>query len=275
MIFFWPVIFIVFGSALGSFSTMLAYRIPRTLPVLRSKAGSQDKVEIKPNRSACTKCQIALAPIDLVPVISWAVNKGQCRSCGESVSARYPVTEIICAIAALGTYIVYGISFQSVLLLALIPCLAALILVDLEHMILPNVLVSAVGVLGVFQLFYSMSVFQDFSEMESILTDHIFSFFLYGLFAWGLGLIVSKILKKDALGFGDVKFFAVSGLWLGSAFFSLFIFFSGVLGVILSVLLGKHHKNEFPFGPALVVSLFTLLLLRGYDLPSFSYLGIR
>ena len=97
---------------------------------------------------------------------------------------------------------------------------------------------------------------------HDLLSVYVAGAVVFGLFAWLLGVAVSKVLKKDALGFGDVKFFMVAGLWLGVLNLANFAILSGFLGVLFGLIWQKSGKGEiFPFGPALIVALFVLLFI--------------
>jgi len=87
---------------------------------------------------------------------------------------------------------------------------------------------------------------------------------IFAFVSWALGFVLTKILKKDSLGFGDVKVFLVSGLWLGLYMLPYFMILSGVLAIIIGLFWRFHLKKQvFPFGPALITALYGLLLFEG------------
>lgn len=100
----------VVGLLLGSFSTMLSYRLPRRESIVWP-------------RSHCSRCKSVLGVRDLVPLVSWLLLRGQCRHCGGAISARYPIIE---ATTALGALLLFRVIGWDVLL---VPALAALILI--------------------------------------------------------------------------------------------------------------------------------------------------
>jgi len=93
---------------LGSFATMLSYRLPRKLSIVAPP-------------SSCPKCGARLGPRDLVPVFSWVFSKGKCRHCAAPVSARYPLIELITTAAVTAAFIGFGFS------LALLPALFGIV----------------------------------------------------------------------------------------------------------------------------------------------------
>lgn len=90
---------------------------------------------------------------------------------------------------------------------------------------------------------------------------------MYAGIVWILGVAVQHILKRDALGFGDVKFFAVAGLWLGAGMLPVFLILSGILGCAFGIFWKKiKQKDIFPFGPALILALYAGILLSAANL---------
>lgn len=96
------------GLTLGSFVTMLSYRLPRGLSIVRPP-------------SSCPRCQTRLGARDLVPVFSWLCVKGRCRHCHWPISPRYPLIELVVALLVTGVFVLIG--FQ----LSLIPALLAIV----------------------------------------------------------------------------------------------------------------------------------------------------
>jgi leader peptidase (prepilin peptidase) / N-methyltransferase len=235
------------GLILGSFATALVHRVPAGLSWGRG-------------RSVCPACGTTLQPADLVPVLSWLLSKGRCRYCATAIPASYPLTELGVAAAALAVFLTHGLSAETFFILAALPFLAALLAIDLKHMILPNRLVMILGIIGFVRLVAQAFVFHGL-DPALIGYSHILGFFLYGSLAWLLKRGGAALLKKDALGGGDVKFFAVAGLWLGLTDLAAFCVLSGLLGILLAGLWrGLGKGGVFPFGPALILSLYALLL---------------
>src|SRR5688572_30060610 len=117
------------GLILGSFVTALSYRLPRGQSVTRG-------------RSQCTGCGKVLAPIDLVPVLSWVLSRGRCRQCGAPISWRYPLTELATLAAALSAAWFVTETAALVLVLMLLPALMTLAIIDLQWQRLPDPLIA-------------------------------------------------------------------------------------------------------------------------------------
>ena len=226
--------FALLGAALGSFATALAARAVE-------RPGS-----ILTGRSACPACGATLGVRDLVPIASWLMSGGRCRHCGARVSPAYPATEAACAAYAMAIYATHGTTLDSALLLAAVPLLAALALVDLRTCLLPDVLTLPLLALGL-------------AAHPSL--EHLAAAVVYAALPWAVGWAVSRVLKKDALGLGDVKFCAGAGAWLGLAPLPWFFVLSGAAGIALGLAWRAAGRGQtFPFGPALITALAVLLL---------------
>jgi leader peptidase (prepilin peptidase) / N-methyltransferase len=230
---FEPLLVLFVGLAFGSFVTLLSYRLPLGEDVI-----------IKPSR--CPKCGTTLTFFDLWPVVSWIASKGQCRHCHQSISIRYPLTEIITSVGFLWMYGLYGITSIGIIMALVWVALMVMIVVDLEHYIIPDTVQVALLILGVA---YHMVLQTPSSDV------------IYGT-ALGLGIALALrfgyqiIRKNEGLGMGDVKFFTVAGLWLGIKAMVPFMFLAGVLGVITGVIWKRLGRGDiFPFGPALAIAL--------------------
>lgn len=231
-------IFILFaGLALGSFVTCASYRLPL----------EQDIVK-KP--SFCPKCNTKLGFKDLWPLFSWLFSSGKCRHCGAKVSARYPLTEIVTATVCMLIYLRYGFTPQTLILILLAVALLIMIVTDLEHYIIPDQIHLFLLPLGVAYHTIVGTPWQD--ALAGLLLGLGIGLSLHYGYRW--------IRKKEGLGFGDVKFFAVVGLWLTPLPIVPFLFYSGLLGIVTAFIWRVLGKGKlFPFGPALAIALFACI----------------
>lgn len=263
-----------YGLVLGSFATALIYRVPRNISWIKNHNGEND--EGKAARSACTSCGHVLGIIDLFPVFSWLITKGKCRYCGAPISSVYPMAELLCMIGALGVFAIYGLSLHSVIFMLCLPFLVALFFIDIQTFRLPNQLVFIIGVLAVFDISasYIEAIWNglDTESLHSYTISRIVAAFIYSGLLWLSGFMVSKILKRPSLGLGDVKFYAVAGLWLGVLYLPDFMMLCGLLGLIWGFWYKRTFGGErFPFGPALILAFYGGMLLQGAQLYFLSY----
>lgn len=229
----------VVGAIIGSFITLLTHRLPLGNPVVVT-------------RSKCPKCKKQLKVVDLIPILSWTAFLGKCRHCKKSIGARYPLTELACAAGAVIVVHVYGLTLESVALVGLWWSIVAIILTDLEHYI---ILDEVQIVSALFGVLYGYVYMVPFSQMV-----------MAGLAGVAIGLMLKYgflyAAGKDGLGMGDVKFLGVAGIWLSQPEnFVPFLFFSGVLGIVLGMLWkAMGHGDRFPFGPALAAALLACVV---------------
>ncbi len=224
------------GLALGSFVAALTYRLPR-------------KQNIVSQPSTCPSCNARLGIKDLVPVCSWLFSRGKCAHCGAAISWRYPLIELLTAGGLLALYASSLAPLSSPLFYlyaALWLVILTIIVIDLEHYLIPDRLTFC------FILLAFLIIWQ---------TDHSLLFaVLRGLALAGgffaLGWIVSTLKGKPALGLGDVKLLLGIGVLLSWAGIIAFLFYSGVLGILLGITWKIVKKSDhFPFAPALLGAL--------------------
>ncbi len=240
---------IPWGLCLGSFATALIARIPAGRSWIASRA--------KAERSACPHCGHRLGVRDLIPLFSWLFLRGRCRYCGHPVGWRYPAVECLTLLMCWVVYAAWGWNAQGLVLLVAVPFLVSMLVIDLEHMILPDQLQVILFVLGL--------VFVSFGggPVVDACSSALLASLVYFAVAYALAKGGALVFRRDALGMGDVKFFGVAGLWLGWLALPAFMMIAGIGGVLLG--LGWKfvvRSPRFPFGPALIFSFFILLLMR-------------
>lgn len=205
--------------------------------------------------SACPSCGNDLGVRDLVPFFSWVFLRGRCRFCQMKIGWRYPLIELATLFLCMGFYGAYGFTPQVFALFALAPVLVAIVAIDLHCKIIPDSLNLAIAFFGLAAFFLS-------GQELPVLWAAIDGALLYGGGAILLRLIFTRLLKREPMGLGDVKFLGAAGIWLGTdaEAAALFMILSGSLGVALALLWRKlKGEAEFPFGPALVLALILMI----------------
>ncbi len=236
------VLIFILGLIVGSFSNVCIYRIPRNESIIYPA-------------SHCPKCRSNISSKDNIPLLSYILLKGRCRSCKNKISIQYPIVELVTGLIYLIIYLTYGLSIQSLIYIILSSALIIIAFIDLNEQIVPDV-ISLPGII----IGFTLSFFVPYiSFINSAL----------GVFAGGgiiliIGLAGSVIFKKEAMGGGDVKLAAMIGAFLGWRYIiiSLFLgFFLGALaGIILILLKVKSREDVVPFGPFIVLGSFITLL---------------
>lgn len=219
---------------MGSFVTLASYRLPLGEDII-----------FKPSR--CPKCDTPLGFRDLFPLLSWLIQRGHCRHCATPVSARYPLTELFLALTFAGMAYLFGPTLQTALLCLLATELAILIVTDFEHTIIPDSVQVALAITGILYAIYH--------DVDwTIPATSASTGLVLGL---ALHFGYPYLRKKEGLGFGDVKFLAVAGLWIPLSAFPAFLFISGLTGTFTGLIWRYTGRGEiFPFGPALALSLY-------------------
>ena len=232
----------VLGAVFGSFLNCAAWRIAHGESFLRGS-------------SRCPKCGHALGVRDLVPVLSWLWQRGRCRFCGEKISARYPLTELCFALLTLLCLLRFDLSVLCLRNWIFLCCLFCLSLVDLDSYTIPDgCLLIAAG-----------AWFAALPFLRPGLPEIARSLLAGLVFGGGillLSLVMDKILGRESLGGGDVKLFAVVGLYLGFVGTLFCMMLACVLGLLFALAQKRRGGEEraIPFGPSISAAAAFMLL---------------
>ena len=220
------------GLLVGSFVTVIAHRIPRGEGFV---AG----------RSHCPSCGAQVAAYDNVPVLSWLMLRGRCRSCGEHISARYPLAELAVAVLYAATVLILGTDDVADLVSGLVLCtvLVAITLTDLERRVIPNQIVAAGAIAAL-----AIAAVGDPAELPERLAA--------AAIAGGV-LFVIALAYPRGMGMGDVKLVAMLGLFLGAAVAPAVLIGFATGATVGLVMIARHgsaaRKQAIPFGPFLAL----------------------
>ena len=223
----------IFGAVMGSFLNCAAWRIVREEPFLRG-------------RSHCAQCGHTLGWTELIPVLSWFFLRGRCRWCGERISIRYPLTELLFAIVSALSFLRFGWSMLWLRNYIFLCCLFCLTLTDLDAMIIPDgcLIISAAAWLAFLP-------FNFYGWRDTLL--HLLAAAVFGGGILFISIWMDKRLGRESMGGGDIKLFAVIGLYLGIIDTLFTVLLSCVIGLLIfAVVLRKSKQSQaFPFGPSI------------------------
>jgi leader peptidase (prepilin peptidase) / N-methyltransferase len=221
------------GLAVGSFLNVVIHRVPRNESLLRP-------------RSHCPNCQVTIADRDNIPVVSWLILRGHCRSCGSRISIRYPLVEVATGLLFLGAAFRSGLSWSLPAYLVWVAGLLVLALIDLEHLILPRQIV-----------YVCLALTSALLALASFAT-HDWHRFVVGLIAGAIWFVVFFALNFASprlLGFGDVRLAPLLGLalgWQSTGEVAIAFFLSNLIGAVIGVSLiaaGKIRRDQpIPYG---------------------------
>ncbi|MCL6471951.1 MAG: prepilin peptidase [Firmicutes bacterium] len=254
------IVIFIFGLVVGSFLNVCAYRIPKG-----------ESIAYPP--SHCPTCGSQIKPWDNIPLLSYIILRGKCRSCGQKISLRYPVVELLTGILWVSIYWQYGVSNRMVLGIFFVTVLIVLSVIDFnirlipDKILLPSMLVSFAFLILCPLKIASLPVIAGIRPLWAIA-----GFFAGGGSLYLIAALAPLIFKKQAMGGGDIKLAAFMGLYLGGyVFVALFIgFFLGALIGIALIVLGKRSMQDMiPFGPflaagAILTIFFGPQLWHGY-----------
>ena len=227
-------LFAAFGLVVGSFLNVCIYRLPL-------------KQSIVWPASRCTTCGRELSWYENVPVVAWLALGGRCRTCRTSISAMYPVVELVTGALFVGGYVLYGVSPLGFVRIAFGCAMIVLFVIDLQHRILPNV----ITVTGV-PIGFALSLFLPPGWKESLI-----GLLVGGGVLYVIGEAYYRLRGIDGLGMGDVKMLAMIGAFLGwqlTLVTLVFASFTGALAGALVLATGRGGmKAALPFGTFLAV----------------------
>jgi leader peptidase (prepilin peptidase)/N-methyltransferase len=209
---------IIFGLCFGSFLNVCIARIPRG-------------ESIAFGRSHCMSCGAPIKSRDLVPVISYIVLRGRCRSCSARISPRYPLVEALNAALWAVLFVVYGFSAQFFIYAVFFSTLIVAAFIDIDTAEVSNKTVAVIFLCGAAACFLCRDI--PWSER------------LVGLFAVSVPLLLVSLVFKGSVGFGDIKLLAAAGLVLGWKLILLAMFFAAVCAAIFGLIYMRvTHKGR-------------------------------
>jgi len=241
-------IVMAFGLCMGSFLNCMAYRMCHGLSIING-------------RSKCDHCQHVLGVVDLIPIVSYLITGGKCRHCGKKINPQYLISEIVSGIVFLLVVNRFGLTIQTVEYLILCSLMLCASFADLEDYIIPDILI----ILGIINRIIFCILSNNFlSELLSSLVNGL----AIAIPMIILVIVMEKILKKEAMGGGDIKLMFMVGLYLNipQSIFSILV--ACVVGIVFAYSIGKQ-REQFPFGPSLCIGYFISLLYGNMIISSY------
>jgi leader peptidase (prepilin peptidase) / N-methyltransferase len=241
-------IFII-GLVLGSFYNVVGLRVPKRRSIVSP-------------RSMCPNCGHVLTAKELVPVFSYIMQKGKCRSCRIRISPLYASIELVTGLLFVVSFYMLGFKQEPLVSLTLVSLLMIITVSDLAYMLIPN------KIIAFFAILFSI-------ERASIPLTPWYDSIIGGLVGFFL-LYVIALISKGGMGGGDIKLYAVLGIALGWKIVLLSFFLStliGAIGGIVGMMLGKVERGKpMPFGPYITIG--TLLAYFFHERLIFWYINM-
>lgn len=251
----------VLGLIIGSFLNVVIYRVP-------------NKMSIVMPPSHCPKCQYKLKWYDNIPVLSYIMLGGKCRSCKTHISFRYTAVEVLNMVLwLLCTYVfidakngTFAQSYDPDMIafgvIAMITCslLLCVAFIDLEHTFIPDRFQVLLAIMGIAAIVLNFCGFDDGIAWHERLIGAGASAAVFLAIYFGSILV----LKREGMGFGDVKLVTVVGLILGWKNMILAVLIAAVVGSIILMIARRvrndEKQHEYPFGPFLVLGMIVAMM---------------
>lgn len=230
----WVAAATVLGLILGSFANVCIARMP-----------NRESVSFPP--SNCPKCHTPIKARDNIPVLSWVLLGGKCRSCSEPISLKYPVVEAVTGLLMAATVLKFGVTVDALLHMVIMPPLVIITVIDIEHQIIPD-RITLPGII------YGLAA----GAYLNGWLDSVIGLVVGG----GSFLLLAEVYLRtrgvEGMGGGDIKYIAAAGAFLGWQQVLVVIFGGSFLGALFGALGMSVKKIKFltriPFGPFLVLA---------------------
>jgi leader peptidase (prepilin peptidase)/N-methyltransferase len=235
----------LFGLIVGSFLNVVIYRVP-------------EKMSLSFPPSRCPSCEKPIKPYDNIPVLSYLLLGGKCRSCKTHISLRYPLVEILTSVVWAVTTWRLGREISTIGYLLFFAGLIALSMIDIDTKLLPKKIVYISGAFLVFFLTLDAIIAGDFEPLRnSVIVAAVYSGFLF---------ILWFVTGGRAMGFGDVRLAIFLGFAMG--YYGFIVSYAGLLvslflgafiGIGVAIASGGGRKMKIPFGPFLAMGTIIVL----------------
>ena len=224
----------LFGAVVGSFLNVVVARVPAGESIVHP-------------RSRCPGCRTPIAWYDNVPVLSWMLLRGRCRACRAGISFRYPLVELLGGAAALVAVSRHGLSLAALAEFGFAATLLALSFIDLDTWLLPHVLTVPLLVAGVGLSALGLTSAPSFLGSLGGAAAGWLSFA-------AVSVLGEKVLRKEALGFGDVWLLGGIGAWVGVAGLLPVVLLASLQGTVVGLALIVMGRGEPGPGEAAVAA---------------------
>ena len=236
------IMFFIFGLCLGSFYNVLGMRLPNGESIIKPK-------------SHCPKCNHELSWYELIPVLSFLIQKGKCRNCHTKLSLFYPIIELSTGILFLISYHSFGFSIEILISLILVSLFMIVIVSDLSYLIIPDSFIFLPAI-----LIFIIKIFQ--SGITNALIQLGYGGISF-LMMYLVMLLGNFLFKKESLGGADIKLMFLVGLVLDPIRSIMVIFIASITALPVSlILLVKNKEHVIPYGPFIVFGLLTIYFTK-------------
>jgi leader peptidase (prepilin peptidase)/N-methyltransferase len=249
---------LVVGLCIGSFLNVVIHRVPKML----ERSWEEQAAEIRNEtpvpaerynlwlpRSTCPACGHMITAVENIPVVSWLALRARCSACGNPISVRYPLVEILGGLTAAGAVWYFGPTAKGVAACVFLWTLIALTFIDADTQLLPDNLTLPLLWGGLIANLFGLFV---------PLSDAVIGAMAGYLVLWTVYWLFKLIRGKEGMGYGDFKLLAALGAWLGWKMLPMIILMSSLVGAVVGMSLiafrRRDHGTPMPFGPYLAIA---------------------
>lgn len=223
------------GMLFVSFGFLLSERIPKKQTLL--------------GHSQCESCQKPLNLIDVLPLIGYIKNRGKCSSCGYKIPVKYPLVELFGGLSFLMIYLIYDFSYEffsvSIFLIVM--------LIETMSDVKRKIVIDRIWMIGLVPLIIISILNQSF-------LIHLTSALIMFVLLYVIALTGKLMLKKDALGGGDIKLYLFVGFFLTWQQSLLSLFFASLFGFIYGKIFIRNDHQYIPLVPFIMIGAFIAYL---------------
>jgi len=257
----------LFGLVIGSFLNVVIHRTPIILMQrwqedcqqltghAAANGAKQERFNIITPRSRCPHCGHAISALENIPLLSYLWLRGKCSACRKPISLRYPFVELLSGLLAAVCAWHFGFGVAGLAAIALTWLLVALTFIDIDHQLLPDVMVLPFLWLGLL-----LNIAGIYTELPTAVIGAASGY----LSLWLVFHVFKLITGKEGMGYGDFKLLALFGAWLGWKSLPLIILLSSFIGALIGIGLivfrGRDRAQPLPFGPYLAAAGWVALL---------------
>ena len=256
--------FVWVALSVGSFLNVAIHRLPIMLRrewreqaneilELPATAGPATPYNLMTPRSQCPHCGTTIPAWHNIPILSWLILRGRCAKCRAPISIRYPIVELVTAIASVLVLATFGYTGLGAIALLFTWTIIALTGIDLDTQLLPDNLTLPLLWVGLL-----VNAFGGFTDLQSAVIGAVAGYLVLWSIYWGFKLITGK----EGMGYGDFKLLAALGAWFGWQALPVLILISSIVGIVLggAMLLARRSREAIAFGPYLAIAGWVTLL---------------
>lgn len=225
----------IFGACIGSFLNVCIYRIPAAVSIVHPG-------------SSCPRCKTMIPFYDNIPILSYLLLRGKCRSCNAPIAIRYPLVELLTGLCALACSMIFGPTWHALVAFAFIATLIVVTFIDLDHRIIPDI----ISLPGIPIFFLASLAVPTITWQASAIGVLAGGGSLY-VVAWGYQLMTGR----EGMGGGDIKLLAMIGAMIGWQGILFTLFAASTIGTLVGLIAmigsGKGLRLAIPFGPFLAI----------------------